>query len=259
MLLLFSVCLQRKINNFYYFFPYPEAYNDLSVAINGIYNRSFLSGLKKYSQRVDCFMGAVHCGHVIWTRVVEHRVPIGQHQYSAGTDVKDAHRITHEQGDDGRHTALEQRSDVLENSAGAGETGAQAQPSQASVEGAHSSGHRAEMSQLRSGSYTLQRSGKPHTPAPQPVVTVRRSVHSKILTLKYTLSVIVWVGQGCGLLRKEIRSFLKRSELSLSLLPREDTGKRCHLRSRGQAQQPPGLHHDAPFPVFTEASSVFLV
>lgn len=104
---------------------------------------SVVLGLKKYSQRVDCFMGAVHCGHVIWTRVVEHRVPIGQHQYSAGTDVKDAHWITHEQGDDGRHTALKQCSDVLEKSAGAGKTGAQAQPSQASVEGAHSSGYRA--------------------------------------------------------------------------------------------------------------------
>lgn len=97
---------------------------------------SVVLGLKKYSQRVDCFMGAVHCGHVIWTRVVEHRVPIGQHQYSAGTDVKDAHWITHEQGDDGRHTALKQGSDVLEKSAGAGKTGAQAQPSQASGGGA---------------------------------------------------------------------------------------------------------------------------
>ena len=95
---------------------------------------------EKYSQRVDCFVGAVHCGHIIWTRVVQHRVPIGQHQYSAGTDVKDAHWVTHEQGDDGCHTALKQCSDVLEKSAGAGETGAQAQHSQASVERAHSSG-----------------------------------------------------------------------------------------------------------------------
>lgn len=72
-------------------------------------------------------MSTVYCGNIIWTWVVKHRVPIRKHQHAAGTDGKDAHWLTHEQGDDGCHTALKQRSDVLGKSTGAGETGAQSQ------------------------------------------------------------------------------------------------------------------------------------
>lgn len=76
-------------------------------------------GLNEYVQWVDSFVSAVHRGDIIWTWVVKHRVPIRKHQYSAGADVEDAHRVAHEQGDDGCHGAFKQCGDVLEKGTGA--------------------------------------------------------------------------------------------------------------------------------------------
>lgn len=57
---------EKKKTNFYYLFPYPEAYNDLSVAINGIYNRFFLSGLG--SKEILTAGRLLHGCSALWSR-----------------------------------------------------------------------------------------------------------------------------------------------------------------------------------------------
>lgn len=64
-------------------------------------------------------MGAVHCGDVIRARVVEHRVPVRKLLHLAGSDVQGANRVTDEQRNNRCNAALEQGSDVLQQSAGA--------------------------------------------------------------------------------------------------------------------------------------------
>ncbi len=69
-------------------------------------------------QRVHGLLSAVQRVDVVWTRVVQHGVPVWEHLDSAGTDTEHSHRLSDQQGDHSRHAALQHGDDVLQQSAG---------------------------------------------------------------------------------------------------------------------------------------------
>ena len=59
---------------------------------------------------------------IVWTRIVQHGVPVWQHLDSTGSDGEHSHRFCDQQGDHSWHAALQHGCDVLQQSTGTDRT-----------------------------------------------------------------------------------------------------------------------------------------